>query len=273
MLHELPFAAALHRRSRDHARQIGLLALPLLLATGCARIVIADAELERLREGSVDAGRVVFICHGILKDLGMPWDFAMRDELRAAGFVPILMTYFAEPTGTWFNWGSTSPARKLAQLADDLTRLSETCDGQTPLALCGIGFSNGCEVLLDAAALARVAHFDRLVFLGSSSFAWSPLPGELIASGRIGEIHDHWSPLDLVTLFAPLGAGSFGLRTGSDHVRHHAHWRYHLPPLLRSDRRHLMDDLTPATGSLGAIDTQLGVAFARLLEQRRDRAD
>lgn len=269
-------------RSRDGsavAAAFFLCGLSCGVLPGCARTLVSEDQTRRLRIGEIDPCQVVFIVHGMLKDTGFTWDEDLRDELCDDGRLGVPVTYWSDPTGVWLGWGPRAPARLLAAVADDVARLHEAAGCPVPLRVRALGFSQGGEVVLAAAAELEVATFDRVVLSQPSSFAFSRRPSELQQAGRIGSLEIHVSPVDLVNLLAPLGAGEFGLHAANVDVNHHIHWRWHLPPILRSDRDHYRaalfeegPDRPGAAEGRGAWTPErrrFAADLARLLERRR----
>lgn len=250
--------------------QLPVLALALLaVALGCVSVV-PPAEFiggPDQNEVGVDPCRVVFIVEGMLHDLGAPWDERFQEECSEAGVLAIRLRYFASPLGVWFNWGSILPARALADLADSITDLHAASGCERPLELYGVGFSHGCEVFLRAVPDMRTARLQRLALLHSSSFAWSYAADPLVRDGRVAEPIQHWfSAIDGTTLLAPLGAGSFGMRTRNESVINHHDLRPHLARFLtasvRGDVRQFL---------LGAAPRQpLGEPLAPRTQKYRD---
>lgn len=262
-----------HRRSR--ARKTALLSgLALSVAlTGCAELLVEDREIRRLQTHAIDPCEIAFVVHGMFKDTGIPWDINLRDDLSDHGRLGLVITYWSDPIGVWFNSGSDAPAALIAELADDISLLHAASGCPVPLSIVGLGFSNGGEVLLDAAADLRWTAFDRVLFAQSSSFAWSSIPARLIEAGKIGALEVHWSPIDLVTILAPLGAGQFGLWSESPQITHHRHWRLHIPPLMQSSRDHYRAALFHDDPSSEWSQERARYAddLARLLARRRSR--
>lgn len=190
----------------------------LLAAPGCARLSIPDAAVAALEDGTVDAHHVVFVVEGMLKDLGSDWEEELARGLTADGRLPITVRYWTDPTGVWFNWGCRAPGRLLAEAADALVDLHTASGSPRPLILDAVGFSAGCEALLFAFEHVGRARFRRVVFVNSSSLFLSTEAARRIDEGRVGDLVNYWSPVDGTTILAPLGAGQFGLRTGSERV-------------------------------------------------------
>ncbi len=220
-----------------------------ILLGGCAKYSVRDADLARLERGDLTPGQVVFTCHGMLYDLSFPWDFRLRDRLSESGGgrLAVVISYPSDPTGVWFNWGSRAPGRVLAELADEIENLHRANGCSAPLSLRAVGFSAGCEAILDAARRMRAARLERAVFFNSSSFAFSSEPRRLIGEGRIRRIENYWSPLDAVTIFAPLGAGQFGLHPAGEGIENHRIWNTHLPPIFSSGLERMKGTLVEAT--------------------------
>jgi hypothetical protein len=249
------------------------------LLPGCAGFSVREADLRRLEAGELDPSTIVFTCHGMLFDLGFPWDYRLRDDLAAGpeGRLALVITYPTEPTGVWFNWGSRAPGKLLAELAEELEELHRASGCRGELRLAAVGFSAGCEAILDAAARLKKARLQRVLFLNSSSFAFSTEPARLVAEGRIGRLFSTWSPLDLVTFFAPLGAGGLGLHPEIPGLENLMLLNTHLPPLFEAGRRRAEEILLGAgSGEASPPHTCLNDAgyrrrLAELLRQRRSR--
>lgn len=258
---------------RRFGRRFALLLAFAAAFPGCAELLVPDRDVRRLRTQTVDPCQIAFIVHGMFKDTGIPWDTSLRDELSDQGQLGLVVTYWSDPIGVWFNSGSEAPAELIAGVADDISLLHAASGCPVPLSIRAIGFSNGGEVLLDAAQSLRFGPFEKVVFAQSSSFAFSSIPDRLISDGKINELEVHWSPLDVVTLLAPLGAGQFGLSSESPHVSHHRHWRWHIPPLLESSREHYRKALFPAVNPApwSAERVRFADDLARFLERRRSR--
>ena len=219
--------------------------------TGCACLSPPPSLVDDLQEGRVDAHHVVFLCEGMLKDLGSTWDRKLQAELLADGAVAVTVNYFTGPLGVWFNYGSLDPGDLLARTADELTRRHEASGSKRELIIDAVGFSIGCEVILRAASCAKRARFRRVVFLGSSSFCLSPQPMRLMREGKIGELRNYWSPLDVATILAPLGAGEFGLRLGNveNKITAMPHIAFLIGSGVREElRSYLLEDSKPHTG-------------------------
>jgi len=76
------------------------------------------------------------------------------------------------------------------------------------------------------------------------------------------EVRNYWSPIDLVTLFAPLGAGMFSLWSDSDHVTNVPDRKPHLPHLIGTKARaRILDDLR--SGRPPPVREREGGALAR----------
>ncbi|MFG0317300.1 MAG: hypothetical protein ACF8XB_08510, partial [Planctomycetota bacterium JB042] len=103
--------------------------------------------------------------------------------------------------------------------ADALVELHARSGSTRPLDLDVVGFSAGCEALLAAFDRAERARFDRAVLVSSSSFFLSTEIVRRLDEGRVADVVAFWSPVDLTTIFAPLGAGQFGMRARSPNVR------------------------------------------------------
>jgi len=260
------------KRSSASTRLLPALALAIVLP-GCAELLVPDQDIRRLRTQSIDPCQVAFVVHGMLKDTGIPWDTNLRDDLSDHGQLGLVTTYWSDPIGVWFNSGSEAPAALIAGIADDIALLHHASGCPVPLSIRAVGFSNGAEVLLDAADALRFVSFETVVFAQSSSFAFSSIPDRLISDGKIGRLEVHWSPFDVVTLLAPLGAGQFGLWSDSPQVSHHRHWRWHIPPLLQSSRDHYREALFPAAIAEPWTPERVRFAedLARFLERRRSR--
>jgi hypothetical protein len=185
----------------------------------------------------------------MLYDLSFPWDFRLRDRLSegGGGRLAVVISYPADPTAVWFNWGSRAPGRILAELADELENLHRANGCPAPLSLRAVGFSAGCEAILDAASRMRAARLERAVYFNSSSFAFSDEPRRLIQAGRIGRIENYWSPLDVITIFAPLGAGQFGFQPSGEGIENHRIWNTHVPPLFSSGLERMKRALVEST--------------------------
>ncbi len=218
---------------------------------GCAGYSVRDEDLERIERGEFAAGEVVFICHGMLKDLGIPWDFRVRDEISAESpaRLAIVATYFSGPLGVWFNVGCRPPGRVIASLADAMEELHRSTGCSAPLRLRALGFSQGCEAILEAGFRMGKARIERAVFLNPSSFGFSREPRELVDRGKIGQILFGWSPFDGVTIFAPLGAGTMGIRPAGEGLENLCLWNTHLPPLFSSGRKRARELLLKEGGS------------------------
>ena len=221
-------------------RLILLASAALAAASGCVSVVPPAEYVESSDQNgpTVDPCRVVLIVEGMLHDLGASWDERLQGECSEAGVLAIRLRYFTSPFGVWFNWGSILPGRALADLADSITDLHAESGCARPLELYGVGFSHGCEVFLRALPDMRSAHFKRLALLHSSSFAWSYAGDRLVRDGQVTEPIQHWySAIDGTTLFAPLGAGSFGMRTRNASVVNRHHLRPHLARCLTASVR------------------------------------
>lgn len=195
--------------------------------TGCADLCVSDRVVEGVVAGALDPHHFVFVCHGMLMDLGIPWDLDARDRMADRGRVGLVVTYWSDPTGVILNWGCVAPGDLIAAVADALCEAHDACACEEPLRFSAVAFSNGCEALIRSAERAQRARFDRWVFVQSSSISFSEEVSELIAEGRVREVRNYWSPVDLITLAAPLGAGNLGLRGPG--VENIAVARLHLP--------------------------------------------
>ncbi|MEM7233612.1 MAG: hypothetical protein AAF517_15660, partial [Planctomycetota bacterium] len=196
-----------------------LLGLPLGLSlVSCVTIYPTDDLPEKLSAGKLDAVHVVFLCEGMMKDLGSSWDKRLQKDLHERNVVALRVGYFGDPLGVVFNWSSVAPGKRLAQLADDITEAHERSGDPRPLHLDAVSFSHGGEVLLSAASRVKKARFRKWVTINSSSFAFSGESGRWIEEGRVETIRNYWSPIDIMTLLAPLGCGSFGMRFGGPEV-------------------------------------------------------
>jgi pimeloyl-ACP methyl ester carboxylesterase len=200
--------------------------------------------------GRTSPHRIVFLCRGMFRDMGAPWPEKLGAELARHGVTAIEVDYFTEFTGVLTNWGSVEPARLVAEAADEISEAHETSGCARPLELTVLGFSHGGEVALRAARETRRARFARVVLVQSSSFAGSRESQSLIEEGRATEVVNVWSPLDVVTLFAPLGAGEFGA-AGRD-VRNERVWRYHSPRFDDAFCARLRELSAPADPGLAA---------------------
>jgi len=249
------------------------------LLCGCAKYSVRDADLVRLERGELVPGQVVFTCHGMLYDLGFPWDFRLRDRLSdgTGGRLAVVISYGSDATGVWFNWGSRAPGLVLAALADEIEDLHRSSGCPASLSLRAVGFSAGCEAILEAAGRMRAARLERAVLFNSSSFAFSSEPRRLIEEGRIGRIENYWSPFDLVTLLAPLGAGQFGLRPTGEGIENRCLWNTHLPPLFSSGLERMKQALVAGPAAPGpshtcGADERYRRALAELLRRGRGRS-
>lgn len=242
------------------ARLTLLACAALAIASSCVSLVPPAEFVESSTPGEppVDPCRVVFIAEGMLHDLGAPWDERFQDECSEAGVLAIRVRYFASPLGVWFNWGSILPARALADLADSITDLHAESGCARPLELYGVGFSHGCEVFLRALPNMRTARFERLALLHSSSFAWSYAADRLVRDGHVAEPIQHWySIIDGTTLLAPLGAGSFGMRTQNGSVVNRHHLRPHLARCLTSSVRSEVQEFLLGTAPKQPLNLEL----------------
>ncbi len=232
---------------------------------GCAALLVSDRLESDLESGKLDPHHVVFICHGMLKDLGSPWSRRLRTELLEDGVIGLPVTYWSDPTGVWFNWGSVAPGRLIAETADAIVRAHAESGSERELILDAVGFSNGAEVVLRAATMFEEASFRRVILLGSSSFAFSPQPARLVREGKIGELLNCWSPIDFTTILAPIGAGQFGLHSGCSPIENEMVLMPHLPILIGKGRRsqmraHLLEDTPPLPE-----DSEFSRALAEIL--------
>jgi len=218
--------------------------LPLAILAGCG-YSIRDSDLERLERGELAPGEAVFTCHGIFRDLGFPWDYKLRDEVIAGpgGRLTVVVTYWSDFLGLWFGFGKKAPGKVMADLADEMETLHRSTGCPAPLSIRAIGYSAGCNAILEAARLARAARFDRVLFLNSASFAFSREPHRLIEAGKIGRLASFWSPFDLVTLLAPLGAGQLGNHPEGGGIENRCIYNLHLPPLTGFGRRRVKEYL------------------------------
>lgn len=245
--------------------------LATLALTGCtARPTDTSPAIEQLRTDAVpDPCHVVFTCHGIVWDLGARWDVKMRDEVLERGGVGLGVTYFSGPTGVWFGYGDDAPGDRIAEMADAITDLHASSGCTRPLILDAVGFSLGGEALLHAARSCRNANFRRLVLVHSSTAAFTGAARDVLATGRVGDIVSYWSPFDFATLFAPLGAGQFGLRFCGPRVENVCELHPHGPLLLHAGRRRrILDrlfDVERAGTDGGGVD-RFAAALADYLE-------
>ena len=84
--------------------------------------------------------------------------------------------------------------------------------------------------------------------------------------GKIGELRNYWSPLDVATILAPLGAGEFGLRIGN--VENRITAMPHIAFLIGSGfrkglRSYLLEDSRPHPGA-----SPFDQGLAEVLQQR-----
>ncbi len=207
--------------------------------SGCAGYSVRDDDLDRIERGEFVPGEAVLLCHGMLKDLGIPWDYRVRDEIAAAApaRLAIVITYFSGPLGVWFNFGRRPPGRLMASLADAMEELHRSTGCSAPLRLRALGFSQGCEAILEAAFRMEKARIERAVLLNSASFGFSREPRTLLERGKIGRMLFGWSPFDGITILAPLGAGTMGIRPAGQGLENLCLWNTHFPPLFSSGRR------------------------------------
>ena len=211
--------------------------LGLVLTTSCASIIDLPELQGALEKGQVDPHRVVFICHGMMKDLGSQWDRKLQREIHQERALGIAITYWSEPTGVIFNWGCAAPGDLIAQVADEIERLHRTAGSGRELTIDAIGFSHGCEAILHAASRMKNARFRRVAFISSSSFAFSQHAAHLIQDGKIQTLRNYWSPIDITTFFAPIGAGQFGLHARDPAVSNEMILMPHVPYLIGSSLR------------------------------------
>src|SRR5688572_23664323 len=130
--------------SRDRTSRVrsSLAGLAAAILGGCARYSVRDEDLSRVERGEFAPGQAVFICHGMLFDLGFPWDFRLRNRLAEGGEarLTVVTTYYSDPTGVWFNWGRRPPGRIVAELAETMEDLHRSSGCPAPLSLRAVGF-------------------------------------------------------------------------------------------------------------------------------------
>ena len=205
----------------------GALLCVVLGGAGCADLCVSDRVVDGVANGALDPHHFVFVCHGMLMDLGIPWDLDVRDMMAESGCAGLVVTYWSDPTGTVLNWGCIAPGDLIAEVADALCLAHQACACNEPLRFSAIAFSNGCEALIRAADRAERARFDRWIFVQSSSISFSGEVPDLIARERVRQVRNYWSPIDLITLAGPLGAGNLGL--SGDGIENVGVARLHLP--------------------------------------------
>ena len=219
----------------------------VLLLAGCTVSYRApDSLLEAVEDGGISPCHIVFVFGGIYYDLGRHWNHDLQDELAEAGRLGISVTYYCDLFGVWFNYGTTEPGRLTADMMEHISEIHQAGNCQTPLVFDAVGFSAGCEVILAAARelsnrdRAPEARFRRVLFIHSSSFAWSGEIGTYIDEQIIDGATNYFSPIDIVTIFAPLGAGTFGMHSGGDRVHNEMTWMFHSAHLISEDLRDRM---------------------------------
>ena len=257
-------------RLQTHRRWAGLCPIVLLLFSSCTHLFIAVDELDAIETQAVSPCSVVFLCQGMLKDFGIPWDHRLAEELAQEGNVGLVIKYFTGPTGVIFDYGSVAPGKLVAELADQITRLHDESECSVPLTLRAVGFSHGSEVLARAADYAQVARFDRMVFVNASLFSWSPTIAAEVRDGTIGAIRNYWSPFDFVTLLAPLGAGALGLHTGGDATDNRITFQPHLPLFMSGLREEVVDYVARERETASRSDEEFARALAQLLREHVD---
>ena len=231
-------------------------ALPYLLCvifSGCTSLVTPPTLLEDLEKGRIDAHHVIFICEGMFKDLGAPWDKNLQEDLQKSGATGLYLSYFTGISGVWFNYGSIGPGNLVADTADRITQRHKESGSPRDPIIDAVGFSHGCEVILRAACLIEKAKFRRVVFINSSSLSTSSDPDRLVHEGKIQKLRNYWSPMDVVTLFAPLGAGQFGLCKSGEKITNERTCITHLAFLIGAKFRseiisYLREDSQPLRG-------------------------
>lgn len=243
--------------------------LALTASTGaCAHWEIPATLIERVRAGEIDPCRVLFVCHGMLYDLGAPWDTRLQTELCERGQLGLVASYWSDPLGVWFNWGCVPPGRLIAEAADRIALLHAESGCQRELRLYAVGFSNGCEAILEAGKRVGRGRFERVVFINSSSLAVSAEAGALVSAGVIGSLINYWSLLDVVTILAPFGAGQFALHFGGDGVQNRLTWMFHLGYLIDMGyRERIMDDLLGPCPAPAVGPSEFGHRLADLLDE------
>ena len=202
----------------------------------------------------------------MLKDMGSRWDRRLQSELEKDRALGLILTYWTDPLGVVFNWGSLAPGKLMAEVADEITRIHRESKSDRELIIDGVGFSSGCEALLRAARETREAKFRRMVFLNSSSFAFSGLPSSLVAEGRIQEIRNLWSPFDIVTLFAPLGAGQFGLQSKGENIHNQRILKLHSPFLINTALRNSIRSYVADERTRELAPREFGLSLTSYLE-------
>lgn len=254
----------------------------LALATGCASLSVTDDAAEQIVRGVVDSHHVVFVVEGMMKDLGSDWEERLGRGLAEDGRLPITTRYWSDPTGVWFNWGCRAPGHRIGDAADAITDLHAASGSARPLILDVVAFSAGCEAVLFAIEHVERARFRRVVFVNSSSLFLSREAPDRIEEGRIGDLVNYWSPVDITTIFAPLGAGQFGLRARSDGITNERTFLPHSARFLGDDefgrfRASLGGAVAPGppdpfTAAMAALCRRLADG-GELERERRDRED
>lgn len=221
----------------------------MVMVAGCADLCVSDRVIDGVADGSLDPHHFVFVCHGMLMDLGIPWDLDVRDMMAESGRAGLVVTYWSDPTGVLLNWGCVAPGNLIAAVADALCRAHDACACDEPLRFSAVAFSNGCEALIRAAGRAERARFDRWIFVQSSSISFSGEVPDLIARERVRQVRNYWSPVDLISFVAPLGAGSLGLcGSGIENV---AVARLHFPIFSDAFLGEMVDYVAEDAGAAG----------------------
>lgn len=203
-----------------------LLGVACLLSSGCVSAVRGDEAPGRAAIGPV------FLVHGIWPDGVDWWCDDVEAALRRQGVEGIRVPHTSFVAGYLFGFGTDLPADRLADFERKLRVRHRGTGCPAPLRLCGVGFSAGTEVLTKAAE--RGVRFERVYFAGSPLPVWSQTLARPLREGRILNLVNYHSPVDLVTLVT-FGSGIYGYRglddRLADRVENRLHWRSHAQPL------------------------------------------
>lgn len=208
-----------------HPIRTTLLLLAATLLGACApRLIIPESIIERVESGEIIPDRIVFAVTGMLGDNWKPWHGNLQSSLAEDGVLVIRLQYASEPIGVILDYGRFDSAALLAKTADDLTRLP----GITP-TFAAIGFSQGGEVIIEAAHEMTRARLDRVVLHRTSETIFAHDTARLLGNRKIGEILSTHSPVDIHSWISPLGVGTVGQPGPAHRVRNLAQWYPHLP--------------------------------------------
>lgn len=215
--------------------------LCLLALASCATTVsVSDEVLAGIEQGDIAPCAVTLCFRGMVADMGADWDESLRDRLARTGQLALPVRRFFWPHDVWFNIGTRRSAAEALALMRAIQDRRRACAVDRPVVFDAVGFSAGCEVILELlrlledlpAAEREELRLRRVVLMHSSSFAWSGELTDAFASDVLVSAIHYWSPIDLTTLLAPLGAGEFGMRRVDGALENRMHFMPHLAHLV-----------------------------------------